>query len=129
MNYIKLYEDFQNEELRNHFIEKAKDILNNRDQKEINCETFCIYMVGNFKQFNIISEHILAKKYVKLNVESQLKIGDVISFGYDIPKHYALYIGNGEVYESEGWGEMPKISTVKANLDYYEEILKIYRNI
>lgn len=128
MFYIKLYEDFHNEILKNQLIEKSKNILNHRNRKEINCETFCFYMVGDFKKFNVIMEHIYVDNYNDI-VENQLKIGDVISYGYDIPKHYAVYIGDGEVCESEEWGAIPKINTVKSNLDYYEEILKIYRNI
>ena len=50
------------------------------------------------------------------------------SFGYDIPKHYAIYLGNDEVVEVEEWGTYPKMGTLKADLDYYEDIIKIYRD-
>ena len=73
-------------------------------------------------------EKIDKNRYIKGDIESQLKIGDVISFGHEIARHYGIYIGNGKVIESEGWGSMPQQKSIMHNLEEYYDILRIFRD-
>ena len=104
--------------LKQAIIDKSKQVSDSIPVRQLNCENFCFYVMGaNFKL------------WTQLNKKSKLKVGDIIVFGYDIPQHYAIYLGNGEVIEVEEWGKAPKKGTLKADLDYYEGILKIYRDM
>ena len=104
--------------LKQAIIDKSKQVADSIPVRQLNCENFCFYVMGaNFKL------------WTQLNKKAKLKIGDVIAFGYDIPQHYAIYLGNDEVIEVEEWGKAPKQGTLKADLEYYEGILTIYRNM
>ena len=130
MKYITLFENFSLDDiLRSNIIDKADKIAKTIPDREINCETFCNHIIPGFKSLNILFyEKIDKNRYIKGDIESKLKIGDVISFGHDMPRHYAIYIGNGKVIESEGWGSMPEQKSVIHNLEEYYGIIKIFRD-
>jgi len=130
MKHLKIFELFSSEDLlRSNLLDKADKVKRTIPANQINCETFCIYVIGDFKTFPFLYyEKISKNRYYKGNIEEKLKIGDVISFGPDIPKHYAIYIGNGRVLETEGWGEPITQKSMAANLEEYEDIIKIYRD-
>jgi len=115
-------------------IETIKEYnFNADDNSYMNCDSFCNKMVGDFKSFDKVNDKRLRiGKIMPLNklpeLESVLQDGDVIAFGDPrLPRHYALYIGNGEVYEVEQWGAKPRKYSLESNIKEYEGIAAVYR--
>lgn len=94
----------------------------------LNCEFFCNEMTDGKsfkKEYN--------EKIVSITTENEaialLQTGDVVGFGGDFrnpPRHYAVYIENGDLYEVSEWGAAPAINSVGNNLAEYESISRIY---
>ncbi len=118
MKYLRLFENFN---------------IDANDSTYMNCESYCNKMVGDFKTFRKISDKELRiGKIMPLSkleeVKSVLKKDDVIAFGDPrLPRHYALYVGDGNVYEVEQWGAKPRIYTLEQNIKMYESIAAVYR--
>lgn len=130
MKHLLLFEYFSfNDLLRSNIIDKANKVCKTIPSQEINFQTFCNYIIPGFISFKpLFYEKISRNRYIKGNIESQLKIGDVIAFGNIEPKYYCIYIGNSRVLESDGWNKMPKEKNIIEIFEDYTDILKIYRD-
>jgi hypothetical protein len=109
-------------------IQRGEEIA--KQNKFLNCEFFCNQMVGgaDFKN-NFSSQDV--DIFDADEASTLLQTGDIIGFGGgegQPPRHYAVYIIDGDVYEVEEVGASPRVSTVSDNLDTYEVISKIYRS-
>lgn len=51
-------------------------------------------------------------------VQRMLK-GDILQFGKNPARHWAIYIGNAQVREVAEWGAQPKTNSVRALVDEY----------
>ena len=118
-------------------IDKVEKI--NKENPYINCEGFCNKIIGNksFKEeFNKQPDIFrqgenLYKQNDKIDeVESILKPGDIIAFGdRSTPRHFAIYLTDGEMYEVEEWGAKPTKTTLKKVINEYESISDVYRDV
>jgi len=109
-------------------IQRGEEIA--KQNEFLNCEFFCNQMVGGvgFKN-NFDSQDV--EIFDVDQASNLLQTGDIIGFGGgegQPPRHYAVYIIDGDVYEVEEWGASPRVSTVSDNLDTYGIISKIYRS-
>ena len=138
-DYVDIFEskieELPMEEAMSNVYSRAKKIIQRGEEiakqnKFLNCEFFCNQMVGGagFKN-NFDSQDV--EIFDADQASNLLQTGDIIGFGGgegQPPRHYAVYIIDGDVYEVEEVGASPRVSTVSDNLDTYEVISKIYRS-
>jgi len=113
-------------------IEKIKD-----EKPFINCELFCNKIIGDtsFKEsFNKLPNNFYQGKNIANNqqaindLNNKLKVGDIVGFGpIDNPRHYAIYMGDGSMYEVDQWGSQPTKKLLIDNINEYESISAVYR--
>ena len=80
--------------------------------KYLNCQAFA-QLVSN-------TNEILSLPEVSPN---EMKSGDILVWGRgkdNPPRHYSVYLGNGEVMEVEGWGDKMRVVSIQHVMDEYD---------
>lgn len=96
--------------LRTNIVKKANSIHDKFPVK--NCRLFVNLMTNNI-DFNKVPRGI------------EPKIGDVVQWGDG--RHYAIYIGGGEVIEVPEWNVMPRVTSMRKVDQDYSDRKTIYR--
>ena len=109
----------------------------NAEKPFLNCEGFCNKIIGDvsFKEaFEKLpneyyqGEDIVDNDSAINDLSNKLKVGDIVGFGsIDNPRHYAIYMGEGSMYEVEQWGAEPKEKSLRENINEYESVSDVYR--
>lgn len=101
--------------LRDELIDMGKGICSTNGF--LNCQLFA----------QLVSDET---EILKLPQVKDMQIGDILVWGRwedNPPRHYSIFIGNGEVMEVEGWGEKMRIISFEDVNNEYEGMLEIFR--
>jgi cell wall-associated NlpC family hydrolase len=92
--------------------QKAQEVF--AAQPFMNCQLFVQQMTSpKFKEFKKVSiDHI--------------QVGDIIAWSI---RHYAIYLGSGQVIQVESWGEKPSKVTLDSLIREYDKPTEVYRPI
>jgi hypothetical protein len=110
----KYWEFFENNQ-SSVLIDKGR--LVSKTNNHLNCKLFTQLVTGVDDIFN-------------LPKADNMDVGDILVWGRhgdNPPRHYSVFIGDGQVMEVEAWGEPMRIHSFDDVSDEYEGDLEIFR--